>query len=145
MPWLWMLLQALTTIGLDIAKSVFQVHGFDAEDNVIMAHSCAFSNLPFRPMDRRGKMVLTVLGMVAEMELGFIKARQRDGIERAKSKGDVYNGRKPTIDRSAVHWCERNCPASQYWARLRLSGFGIVRRYWGLRAPLPDSRTAKMK
>jgi DNA invertase Pin-like site-specific DNA recombinase len=49
-----------------------------------------------------GKMVLTVLGMVAEMELGFIKARQRDGIERAKSKGDVYKGRKPTIDRSAV-------------------------------------------
>jgi DNA invertase Pin-like site-specific DNA recombinase len=36
-----------------------------------------------------GKMVLTVLGMVAEMELGFIKARQRDGIERAKFKGDV--------------------------------------------------------
>ena len=35
------------------------------------------------------------------MELGFIKARQRDGIERAKSKGDV-KGRKPTIDRSTV-------------------------------------------
>ena len=34
-----------------------------------------------------GKMVLTVLGMVAEMELGFIKARQREGIERAKSEG----------------------------------------------------------
>jgi DNA invertase Pin-like site-specific DNA recombinase len=33
------------------------------------------------------KMVLMVLGMVAEMELGFIKACQRDGIERAKSKG----------------------------------------------------------
>jgi DNA invertase Pin-like site-specific DNA recombinase len=47
-------------------------------------------------------MVLTVLGMVAEMELGFIKARQREGIERAKSKGDVYRGRKPTIVRSAV-------------------------------------------
>jgi hypothetical protein len=58
MPWLWMLLQALTTIGLDIAKAVFQVHGFDAEDNVIMAHSCAFSNLPFRPMDRWGKWCL---------------------------------------------------------------------------------------
>ena len=28
-----------------------------------------------------GKMVLTVLGMVAEMELGFIKERQRAGIE----------------------------------------------------------------
>jgi DNA invertase Pin-like site-specific DNA recombinase len=30
------------------------------------------------------KMVLTVLGMVAEMELGFIKVRERDEIERAK-------------------------------------------------------------
>jgi len=47
-------------------------------------------------------MVLTVLGMVAEMELGFIKARPCDGIERAKSKGDVYKGRKPTIDCSVV-------------------------------------------
>ena len=45
-----------------------------------------------------GKMVLTVLGMVAEMELGFIKARQRDGIESAKCKGGVYKGRKPSID-----------------------------------------------
>ena len=37
-----------------------------------------------------GKMVLTVLGMVAEMELGFIKERQRAGIEAAKIRG-VYN------------------------------------------------------
>jgi DNA invertase Pin-like site-specific DNA recombinase len=29
-----------------------------------------------------------MLGMVAEMELDFIKARQRDGIGRAKSKGE---------------------------------------------------------
>jgi transposase len=29
-------MQAVTTIGLDIAKSVFQVHGVDAEGNVIM-------------------------------------------------------------------------------------------------------------
>jgi DNA invertase Pin-like site-specific DNA recombinase len=36
--------------------------------------SYAFSNPIFRPMDRLGNMVLTVLGMVAEMELGFIKA-----------------------------------------------------------------------
>jgi hypothetical protein len=27
-------MQAITTIGLDIAKSVFQVHGIDAEGNV---------------------------------------------------------------------------------------------------------------
>ena len=29
-------MQALTTIGLDIAKSVFQVHGTDAEGQVII-------------------------------------------------------------------------------------------------------------
>ena len=29
-------MQTVTTIGLDIAKSVFQVHGVDAEGNVII-------------------------------------------------------------------------------------------------------------
>ena len=29
-------MQAITTIGLDIAKSVFQVHGIDAEGNVAL-------------------------------------------------------------------------------------------------------------
>ena len=35
-----------------------------------------------------GRMVLTVLGMVAEMELGFIRDRQRAGIDAAKA-GDL--------------------------------------------------------
>ena len=48
-----------------------------------------------------GKMVLTVLGMVAEMELGFIRERQRAGIEAAKAKG-VYKGRPPKIDAAAI-------------------------------------------
>lgn len=48
-----------------------------------------------------GKMVLTVLGMVAEMELGFIKERQRTGIEAAKAKG-VYKGRPATLDHAKV-------------------------------------------
>ena len=48
-----------------------------------------------------GKMVLTVLGMVAEMELGFIKERQRAGIEAAKAKG-VYKGRPVTLDHARV-------------------------------------------
>ena len=30
-------MQTVTTIGLDIAKSVFQVHGVDAEGNVPFA------------------------------------------------------------------------------------------------------------
>ena len=31
-------MEAITTIGLDIAKSVFQVHGIDAEGNAILRH-----------------------------------------------------------------------------------------------------------
>jgi hypothetical protein len=30
------MMQTITTIGLDIAKSVFQVHGVDAEGNVVL-------------------------------------------------------------------------------------------------------------
>jgi DNA invertase Pin-like site-specific DNA recombinase len=48
-----------------------------------------------------GKMVLTVLGMVAEMELGFIKERQRTGIEAAKAKG-VYKGRPVKFDHAKI-------------------------------------------
>ena len=48
-----------------------------------------------------GRIILTTLSMVAEMELTFIKERQRAGIEAAKAKG-VYKGRKRSIDRDAV-------------------------------------------
>jgi DNA invertase Pin-like site-specific DNA recombinase len=48
-----------------------------------------------------GRIVLTVLGMVAEMELGFIKERQRAGIEKAKAEG-VYKGRPVTLDHRKV-------------------------------------------
>ena len=48
-----------------------------------------------------GRIVLTVLGMVAEMERGFIKARQRDGIAKAKEAG-VYTGGKRRIDPERV-------------------------------------------
>jgi DNA invertase Pin-like site-specific DNA recombinase len=48
-----------------------------------------------------GKIVLTVLGMVAEMELGFIRERQRVGIEAAKAKG-VYKGRPVTLDHPRI-------------------------------------------
>ncbi len=48
-----------------------------------------------------GRIVLTVLGMVAEMERRFIRERQREGIEKAKAEG-VYKGGRPRIDRDAV-------------------------------------------
>jgi DNA invertase Pin-like site-specific DNA recombinase len=48
-----------------------------------------------------GKMVLTVLGMVAEMELGFIRARQMEGIAKAKAAG-VYTGGKRRLNHEAI-------------------------------------------
>lgn len=48
-----------------------------------------------------GRIILTTLSMVAEMELTFIKERQRAGIEAAKARG-IYKGRPRTIDRARV-------------------------------------------
>jgi DNA invertase Pin-like site-specific DNA recombinase len=48
-----------------------------------------------------GKMVLTVLGMVSEMELSFIKQRQAEGIAAAKARG-VYKGRPQSEDYAAI-------------------------------------------
>jgi DNA invertase Pin-like site-specific DNA recombinase len=51
-----------------------------------------------------GKVILTVLGMVGEMELTFIKERQRAGIDKAKAEGK-YRGRPVTIDHDKVRTC----------------------------------------
>lgn len=48
-----------------------------------------------------GHVVLTVLGMVAQMERRFIKERQRDGIDQAKAKG-TYTGGKRRLDRAVI-------------------------------------------
>jgi len=48
-----------------------------------------------------GRILVTVLGMVAEMELKFIRERQRAGIDNAKRNG-VYEGRKPSVPVATV-------------------------------------------
>ncbi|WP_111539053.1 recombinase family protein [Palleronia aestuarii] len=48
-----------------------------------------------------GRMVITVLGMVADMELKFIRDRQRAGIDAAKGRG-VYRGRQKRIDDAEI-------------------------------------------
>jgi len=44
-----------------------------------------------------GKLVLAILGAVAEFETDIRKERQREGIEKAKADGR-YKGRKPSVD-----------------------------------------------
>jgi DNA invertase Pin-like site-specific DNA recombinase len=48
-----------------------------------------------------GKLVLGILGAVAEFETDIRKERQRDGIEKAKLRG-VYKGRPASIDADKV-------------------------------------------
>src|SRR4051794_26718680 len=50
----------------------------------------------FSTKDAAGPILVTVLGMVAEMERRFIRERQQAGIEAAKKKG-IYKGRKPSV------------------------------------------------
>lgn len=48
-----------------------------------------------------GKLVLGILGAVAEFEADIRKERQLEGIAKAKAAG-VYKGRKPSVDIAAV-------------------------------------------
>src|SRR3954449_5497029 len=82
--------------------------GRDTRDVLNIVHDCdqrqAFVTVLDPHVSTRGeagRIVLTVLGMVAQMERRFIKDRQRDGIERAKADA-LYPGGKRRLDRDAV-------------------------------------------
>src|ERR671917_489163 len=82
--------------------------GRDTRDVLNLIHEAeqrgAFVTVLDPHVSTRGEMghvVLTVLGMVAQMERRFIKERQREGIERAKADG-VYSGGKRRIDRAVI-------------------------------------------
>lgn len=48
-----------------------------------------------------GRVVITTLGMVAELERSFLRERQRAGIEAAKARG-AYRGRKTKTDPQGI-------------------------------------------
>jgi DNA invertase Pin-like site-specific DNA recombinase len=82
--------------------------GRDTRDVLNLIHDCEQRGAAVTVLDpfvstkgEMGHLVLTVLGMVAQMERRFIKERQREGIERAKVKG-VYRGGKRRIDHEAI-------------------------------------------
>src|SRR3954466_918192 len=67
------------------------VHDLEAKGAALTVLEPTFST-----KDAAGPILVTVLGMVAEMERRFIRERQQAGIEAAKAKG-IYKGRKPSI------------------------------------------------
>src|SRR5665213_2778054 len=82
--------------------------GRDTRDVLNLVHECeqkgAFLTILDPQVSTRGDMghvVLTVLGMVAQMERRFILERQREGIERAKAAG-VYRGGQQRLDYARI-------------------------------------------
>lgn len=94
--------------GDDLVVARLDRLGRDTRDVLNIIHECegrgAFVTVLDPHVSTRGEMgqiVLTVLGMVAQMERRFIKERQREGIDRAKAAGG-YAGGKRRIDRAEV-------------------------------------------
>ncbi|MCT4655998.1 MAG: recombinase family protein [Cohaesibacter sp.] len=82
--------------------------GRDTRDVLNIIHECEQKGAFVTVLDPyvstkgdMGQIVMTVLGMVAQMERRFIKERQREGIERAKQQGK-YKGGQQRIDREKV-------------------------------------------
>jgi len=77
--------------------------GRDTRDVLNVIHKCEQKQAFVTVLDPyvstkgdMGQVVMTVLGMVAQMERRFIKERQREGIERAKSLGRYKGGKQWT-------------------------------------------------
>lgn len=87
--------------------------GRDTRDVLNIVHECeqrgAFVTVLDPHVSTRGEIgqvMLTVLGMVAQMERRFIKDRQREGIANAKVAG-VYKGGKVRLDHEMIRSLHR--------------------------------------
>lgn len=81
----------LDRLGRSTRDVLNLVHDLEAKGAALTVLEPAFST-----KDAAGPILVTVLGMVAEMERKFIRERQQAGIEEAKKAG-VYRGRKPSV------------------------------------------------
>ena len=74
-----------------------------------------------------GKLILGILGAVAEFETDIRRERQREGIEKAKAAG-VYKGRKPSVDVEAVHELrDQGLGATEIAAKLGIGRASVYR------------------
>ncbi|MCT4655041.1 MAG: recombinase family protein [Cohaesibacter sp.] len=89
---------------------VTRLDRFGRDTRVVLniIHECEQKNAFVKVLDPfvstkgdMGQIVMTILGMVAQMKRRFIKERQREGIERAKQQRK-YKGGQQRIDREKV-------------------------------------------
>lgn len=78
-----------------LARSVADLVGITEQLRRKDVHLRFLSNPELNTESPNGKLMLTVLGAIAEFERELMLERQREGIARAKAQGK-YKGRKPT-------------------------------------------------
>jgi DNA invertase Pin-like site-specific DNA recombinase len=86
-------------------------------------------NLGIDTSTATGKMMLTMLGAVAEFERSMLLERQREGIARAKAEGK-YKGRKATAREKSGRICElksQGVGASEISRMLNISRASVYR------------------
>lgn len=90
--------------GDDLIVTRLDRFGGDTRDVLNIVHECevrgAFVTVLEPHVSTKGelgKVILTVLGMVAQMERQFIKDRQRDGIDRARALGTYKGGKRRIV------------------------------------------------
>jgi DNA invertase Pin-like site-specific DNA recombinase len=85
-----------------LARSVADLLGIVArlERKGVALRVLAMGGQPVDTGTATGKLMLTMLGAVAEFERGLMLERQREGIAKAKGEGR-YRGRVPTAQRQA--------------------------------------------
>lgn len=84
-----------------LARSVGDLHRIIEQINAAGAGFRCLQQGGVDTATSTGKLMLAILGAVAEFENDIRRERQRDGIEKAKERG-VYRGRPATIDSAAI-------------------------------------------
>ena len=75
-----------------------------------------------------GKCFFDMLGVFAEFETNLRRERQMEGIAKAKAKGNVYKGRKPTIEVDEVRRLkEEGLGATEIAKRLKIVRSSVYR------------------
>lgn len=87
-----------------------------------------------------GRIVITTLGMVAELERSFLRERQRAGIVAAKARG-AYNGRQQSVDLAAIReLSQQGAGPTEVARRLGISRMTVYRATRQQRSPESSPR-----
>jgi transposase len=112
-------MQTITTIGLDIAKSVFQVHGVDAEGNVLIR----------RQLKRRWSRELRALGhTVRLMPPAYVKPY----VKRQKNDAADAEAICEAVTRANMRFVETKTPEQQSCLMLHRTRHLFIRQQTGV-------------